>query len=177
MSGISCLRRTQTTYVDRARGKVYRLYVADDAPCADTRTLLRALPPPSTNALELEPEETLATLPALGGPANTTCMEWTAAARHARQHSGAKCTPSSLVSTAATATSGSPTAGASPYAVDRRKRDEAGRGAARGDDAGVGRLAARGRGDQHRQGDKLANQAAGTQLACVFARGVVWVIG
>jgi hypothetical protein len=100
MSGKGCLRRTQTTYVDRARGKVYRLYLADDAPCADTRSVLPDLQAAVYGALELEPEETSATLPTPRGAANAACMEWAAAARHARQRSGTKGTPSFLVLTA-----------------------------------------------------------------------------
>ena len=88
MSGISCLRRTHTTYVDRARGKVYRLYVADTAPCADTRSIvLPYLQADVYVALELDPEETSATLPAPRGAANVVGMERAAVARQARQWS------------------------------------------------------------------------------------------
>ena len=66
----------------------------------------------------------MVTLPAPGGAANAVCMQWAAAARHARQRRGTKVTPSSLVLRAATATSGSPTANAVPSAVDRSKRDK-----------------------------------------------------
>ena len=63
-------------------------------------------------------------MPAPGGAANAVCMQWAAAARHARQRRETKVTPSSLVLRAATATSGSPTANAVPSAVDRSKRDK-----------------------------------------------------
>jgi hypothetical protein len=69
MSGIGCLRRRfldLTTYVDRSRGKGSHL--ADAAPCVDTRlTVLPPLQADVFDALELDPEETSATLPALGG--------------------------------------------------------------------------------------------------------------
>ena len=69
MSGIGCLRRrfrNLTTYVDRARGKGSHL--ADAAPCADIRsTVLPSLQADVFDALELDPEETSATLPAPGG--------------------------------------------------------------------------------------------------------------
>ena len=42
------------------------------------------------------------------------------------------------------------------------------RGVAKGGDAGVRQLAAKGRGVQHRQGDKLAGTDAGTRVDCVF---------
>ena len=117
MSGIGCLRRrfrNLTTYVDRARGKGSHL--ADAAPCADIRsTVLPSLQADVFDALELDPEETSATLPAPGGAANAVRMERAAAARQARDHR-------SSVLTTATATSGSPTVRqtSAPSAVDRR---------------------------------------------------------
>ena len=129
MSGIGCLRRrfrNLTTYVDRARGKGSHL--ADAAPCADIHsTVLPSLQADVFDALELDPEETSATLPAPGGAANAVRMERAAAARQARD-------PRSLVLTTATATFGSPTVRqtSAPSAVDRRKRDEVAWGAVRG---------------------------------------------
>jgi hypothetical protein len=129
MSGIGCLRRrfrNLTTYVDRARGKGSHL--AHAAPCADIRsTVLPSLHADVFDALELDPEETSATLPTPGGAANAVRMERAAAARQARDHR-------SSVLTTATATSGSPTVRqtSAPSAVDRRKRDEVARGAAGG---------------------------------------------
>jgi hypothetical protein len=83
-----------------------------------------------------------------------------------------------IVSTAATTTSGSPTAGTAPYAVDRRKRDKVARGAARGGgggggDAGASRPATQRHGDQHGQCGKLAGKAAGMLLNFVFTEGGV----
>jgi hypothetical protein len=84
MSGICCLRRrfqNLTTYVDRAGGKGSHL--ADAAPCADLRsTVLPSLQADVFDALELDLEETSATLPAPGGAANAVRMERAAAARH-----------------------------------------------------------------------------------------------
>ena len=69
MSGIGWLRRrfrNLTTYVDRARGKGSHL--ADAAPCADIHsTVLPSLQADVFDALELDPEETSATLPAPWG--------------------------------------------------------------------------------------------------------------
>jgi hypothetical protein len=69
MSGIGCMRRrfrNLTNYVDRARGKGSHL--ADAAPCADIHsTVLPSLQADVFDALELDPEETSATLPAPGG--------------------------------------------------------------------------------------------------------------
>ena len=69
MSVIGCLRRrfwNLTAYVDHARGKGSHL--VDAAPCADARsTVLPSLQADVFDALELNPEETSATLPALDG--------------------------------------------------------------------------------------------------------------
>jgi hypothetical protein len=168
MSGIGCLRRrfrNLTTYVDRARGKGSHL--ADAAPCADIRsTVLPSLQADVFDALELDPEETSATLPAPGGAANAVRMERAAAARQARDHR-------SLVLTTATATFGSPTVRqtSAPSAVDRRKRDEVARGAVRGGDAGTSQLAAQGRGDRLGSSVELSGKAAGKHVASVSVGG------
>jgi hypothetical protein len=69
MSDIGCLRlrfRNLTTYVDRTRGK--GSHIADAAPCAVTRSIvLPYLQADVFDALELDPEETSATLLARGG--------------------------------------------------------------------------------------------------------------
>jgi hypothetical protein len=69
MSGMGCMRRrfrNLTTYVDRAHGK--GLHLANAAPCADIRsTVLPSLQADVFDVLELDPEETSATLPAPGG--------------------------------------------------------------------------------------------------------------
>ena len=169
MRGIGCLNRkfrTLTTYVDRARGKGSHL--AEAAPCANTRsTALPSFQADVYDALELDLEETSATLPAPWGAANAVRVERAAAARQARD------TPRSLVVTTATTTFGSPTVRqtSAPLAIDRRKRDEAARGAARGDNAGASRLAAQGCGDRLGFSVELSNKAAGKHLASVFLGG------
>ena len=59
-------------------------------------------------------------------------------------------------------------------AVDARKRDEEARRVAKGGKAGGRRLATKGRGVRHQQGDKLAGKAAGKRLASVVAGGGRW---
>jgi hypothetical protein len=77
--------------------------------------------------------------------------------------------PSYLVPKAIPVTSSS-TADTAPSAADASRYEDA-RRAARGGTAGASRLAAQGRGDQRRQGDKLAGKAAGTRRIIVFAGG------
>jgi hypothetical protein len=122
------------------------------------------------DALELDPEETSGTLPAPGGAANAVRMERTVAARHARD------TPRSLVLTTATAIFGSPTVRqtSAPSTVDRRKRDEAARGATRGGDTSASQLAAQGRGERLGFSVELSGKAAGKHLASVFVGGGRW---
>jgi hypothetical protein len=118
-----------------ARAAKVHTLLRDAAPCAYVRSIvLPSLQADVFDALELDPEETSATLPAPGGAANAVRMERAAAARHARY------TPRSIVLTTATVTVGSPTVRqtSAPSAVDRRKRDEAARGAVGGGrDAGA----------------------------------------
>ena len=72
--------------IARARGKGSHL--ADAAPCVDTRSIvLPYLQADVYVALELDPEETSATLPAPRGAANVVGMERAAVARQARQWS------------------------------------------------------------------------------------------
>ena len=144
-----------------------KVHLADAAPCADIHsTVLPSLQADVFDALELDPEETSATLPAPGGAANAVRMERAAAARQARDHR-------SLVLTIATATFGSPTVRqtSAPSAVDRRKRDEVARGAVRGGDAGTSQLAAQGRGDRLGSSVELSGKAAGKHVASVSVGG------
>ena len=67
------------------------------------------------------------------------------------------------------ATSGAPKAHTSSSVVEACKRDEDARGAAKGGDAGGRQLAAKSRGDQQGQGDKLAGTDAGTRVVSVVA--------
>jgi hypothetical protein len=66
---------------------------------------------------------------------------------------------------------GAPKVNTATSAVDAGKRDADAQEAAKGGDAGGRQLAAKGRGDRHRQGDKRAGKIAGTRLASVFAGG------
>ena len=97
-------------------------------------------------------------------------MEWAVAARQARD------TPRSLVLTTATATFGSPTVRqtSAPPAVDRRKRDEGARGAARVGDASASRLTAQGCGDRFGFSIELSGKATGKHLAYVLVGGQRW---
>ena len=69
------------------------------------------------------------------------------------------------------ATSGAPKAKTASSVVEACKRDEDARGAAKGGDAGGRQLAAKSRGDQQGQGDKLAGTDAGTRVVSVVAGG------
>jgi hypothetical protein len=67
----------------------------------------------------------------------------------------------------ATATSGAPKMETATSAVETRKRDDDMQGAAKGGDAGGRQLAAKGRGDQPRQGGRFAGKAAGKPTTSV----------
>jgi hypothetical protein len=99
-------------------------------------------------------------LPASGGA--SSCLTWRARSDKVARQTSQQGNPSCLVSKAATATSSS-TTGTAPSAATACRYGDA-RGAARGGRAGASRLAAQGRGDQRRQGDKLDGKAAGTRL-------------
>jgi hypothetical protein len=69
------------------------------------------------------------------------------------------------------ATSEAPLVETATSAVDAGKRDEDARGAAKGGEAGGRQCAAKGRGVQHRQADKLADTDAGKRVVSVVAGG------
>jgi hypothetical protein len=87
----------------------------------------------------------------------------------ARKEKGGNLTSPNLKDAAAT--SGAPKADTTTSAVETRQREEDARGAAKGGDAGERQLAAKGRGVQYRQGDKLAGTDAGKRVVSVVAGG------
>ena len=93
----------------------------------------------------------------------------TLAARQAK----AQANPSSLALTAATATS-SLTAGASHFAANARKRDEAAQGVARGGNANASQIAAQGRKDRHRQDGERTGKAVGEINFCKYTLCATW---
>jgi hypothetical protein len=121
----------------------------------------------ATEPVDLKKEpEPMATLPAPGAAANG--LIGVAQSTKARQQGDGN--PSCLIKSKATIATSLSKSDAVLCAADARRHGAA-RGAARDGKSGVSRFVAQGRGDQRRQGDKLAGKAAGTRLVSVFAGG------
>ena len=78
--------------------------------------------------------------------------------------------PSCLIKSKTTIANSLSKSDAALSAADARRHGTA-RGVARGGKSGVSRFVTQGRGDQRRQGNKLAGKDAGTRLVSIFVRG------